>query len=44
MMMESSPLPMNLSDSLIHPDDIERVEKKLQHYIDNAEGYSIELR
>jgi len=30
--------------SLIHPDDIERVEKKLQHYIDNAEGYSIELR
>ncbi|MGA2677259.1 MAG: PAS domain S-box protein [Methanobacterium sp.] len=30
--------------SLIHPDDVEGFEKELQHHIDNAEGYSIEVR
>jgi len=30
--------------SLIHPDDVDSFEKELQHHIDNAEGYSLELR
>ncbi len=30
--------------SLIHPDDVESFEKELQHDIDNAEGYSLEIR
>ena len=30
--------------SLIHPDDVESFEKELQIHIDNAEGYSLELR
>ena len=30
--------------SLIHPDDVEGFEKELQYHIDNAEGYSIEVR
>jgi len=30
--------------SLIHPDDVESFEKELQIHIDNAEGYSLEIR
>jgi PAS domain S-box-containing protein len=30
--------------SLIHPDDIESFEKELKYHIDNAEGYSLEIR
>ncbi|MGP8024718.1 MAG: PAS domain S-box protein, partial [Methanobacterium sp.] len=30
--------------SLIHPDDVEGFEKELRYHIDNAEGYSIEVR
>ena len=30
--------------SLIHPDEVEKIEKELQHHIDNNEGYAIDLR
>ena len=30
--------------SLIHPDNVDGFEKELQYHIDNAEGYSIEVR
>jgi PAS domain S-box-containing protein len=41
---EDFPASYESFKTMVHPDDIERVEKELQYHIDNVEGYAIELR